>query len=98
RRRPVLEEVIGGIAGAVAPADPDDERRPALISWDELALDPELASEFDHLVALDPPVSALRAALLAAAPVAPGGAGGAPRPGGRAPTATDLLGRAGARS
>ena len=77
RRRPVLEEVIGGIASAVAPADPDDERRPALISWDELALDPELASEFDHLVALDPPVSPRGETLLAAAPVAPGGAGSA---------------------
>ncbi len=57
RRRPVLEEVIGGIAKAVAASEDPAATCPVVVSWDELELDPELANDFTHIVALDPPVA-----------------------------------------
>ncbi|MDQ3936670.1 MAG: single-stranded-DNA-specific exonuclease RecJ, partial [Actinomycetota bacterium] len=66
RRRPGLEEVVAGIARAVA--DREGDRCPALVSWDQLATDPDLASGFAHLVALDPPLAARGIEQLASAP------------------------------
>jgi single-stranded-DNA-specific exonuclease len=63
-RRPGLEQVVGGIVHAVSRSDADAEAEgteagpcPALLSWHDLAADPELARPFEHLVALDPPAS-----------------------------------------
>jgi hypothetical protein len=75
RRRPGLEQVVAGIVHAVAErgeATPDPAC-PSLLSWTSLAADPSAASEFTHLVALDPPATAAEQALLAAAPAPPGG-------------------------
>jgi single-stranded-DNA-specific exonuclease len=58
RRRPGLESAIAGLArGGLA-----------VVCWEALGARPELASEFDHLLALDPPPSAEGHALLAGAP------------------------------
>ena len=71
RRRAGLEDVVGGIVRAVCGADGTvgtEDRCPALISWDELAIDPALGASFQHLVALDPPLDGQGEALLAAIP------------------------------
>jgi single-stranded-DNA-specific exonuclease len=76
-RRPGLELVVGGIAHAVRL---DAERRPecpALLSWDELAAQPNLARPFQHLVALDPPAAPGAQQVLAAAPAPADGHGSA---------------------
>lgn len=68
-RRQALAQVIGGIAHAVGgQADPAEPSCPALLSWHQLALDPELARPFQHLLALDPPATPDERDLLAAAP------------------------------
>ena len=54
RRRPVLEEVIGGIVRAVAVEGHDGSACPSVTSWDELEIEPELGRRFTHIVALDP--------------------------------------------
>jgi single-stranded-DNA-specific exonuclease len=72
RRRPGLEEVVAGVANAVS-GEGDHDRCPALVSWDALRADPAVASEFTHLIALDPPTSAADQSLLAAAPSPAGG-------------------------
>ncbi|MEA2481126.1 MAG: single-stranded-DNA-specific exonuclease [Thermoleophilaceae bacterium] len=59
RRRDGLERTIAGLGGD----DPLPET-----SWDALAAEPSIASDFVHLVALDPPLAAAGEDLLAAAP------------------------------
>ncbi len=73
RRRSGVEEVVAGLARGghgVAHGPPGV----ALISWEVLAAEPELAEPFEHLVALDPPSQPDGGCLLTAAPTAcPGG-------------------------
>src|SRR5205085_5206769 len=57
-----------GIARAVRAEPGSDERCPAILSWEEIALESELATRFSHLIALDPPTVPGGEALLAAAP------------------------------
>ena len=65
RRRRGLEEVVAGIVSAVGD---ENVECPALVSWDLLAAEPQVASEFKHLIALDPPGAPSARDLLAAAP------------------------------
>jgi single-stranded-DNA-specific exonuclease len=53
RRRAGLELVVGGIVRAVGEGDVDC---PAVVDWDDLAEQPDLARPYRHLVALDPPL------------------------------------------
>lgn len=59
RRRAGLEAVVGGLARG-APL--------ALVSWEALAGDRQLARPFEHVVALDPPPAPEGEALMAAVP------------------------------
>jgi single-stranded-DNA-specific exonuclease len=65
RRRGALEALVAGITARVKSAACGQL---ALASWDELALEPAIASPYKHVVALDPPVWPGGATLLAAAP------------------------------
>ena len=62
RRRKGLEDLLGGLARRVA------SPVPALVSWAALARDPALASDFEHLLAVDPPDRGSLERLLADAP------------------------------
>ncbi|HEX8856824.1 MAG TPA: hypothetical protein VF752_14600, partial [Thermoleophilaceae bacterium] len=58
-----VESVVGGLAR-------EGSRPPGLVSWHALALWPELAAAYDHVVALDPPVVGWGEALLESLPAA----------------------------
>ncbi|MFL5781787.1 MAG: DHHA1 domain-containing protein, partial [Thermoleophilaceae bacterium] len=70
RRRPGLEEVVGGIVRAVA--GEVEVECPALVSWDDLVADPALAGEHRHLLALDSPLEPGAVEAVAASPAEPG--------------------------
>jgi single-stranded-DNA-specific exonuclease len=72
RRRSGLEAIVAGIVRAVSGCD-DEDKCPALVSWDTLAADPSAVREYTHLIALDPPRSEAEEALLARAPAPPDG-------------------------
>ena len=65
RRRPVLEELLGGLGRTLLGGGP--ARPLALVSWAALESDPDLARRFDHVVALDPPEGAEGERVLVAA-------------------------------
>ncbi|MEA2398222.1 MAG: single-stranded-DNA-specific exonuclease [Thermoleophilaceae bacterium] len=67
-RRAGLEQVIGGVTRAVRDPEDPDRCSPALLSWHQLAAQPELALPFQHLLALDPPEHPDGRPALAAAP------------------------------
>jgi single-stranded-DNA-specific exonuclease len=69
RRRDGLETLVAGMAARVR-HNPDEPPCAglALTSWDELEAEPELAAEYQHLVALDPPALPGGERLLASAP------------------------------
>ena len=65
RRRPVLEELLGGLRRTLFGGEAGGSL--ALVSWVGLERDPDLARSFEHLVALDPPEGADGERLLVAA-------------------------------
>lgn len=76
RRVEALERLVAGLGGRVEGAEAGDPPMLTLVSWDELAANPELARDFRELVAVDPPPAKRGEALLAA--------GGSPQACGRA--------------
>ena len=71
RRVAGLESLVAGLAGGVAAAEaPVRHADLDITSWDSLAADLGLATDFDHLVAVDPPPGPEGESLLAAAGVA----------------------------
>jgi single-stranded-DNA-specific exonuclease len=73
RRREGLEEVVAGVAGAVAGAEANEPPCPGLVSWESLAEDPSLGAVYEHLIALDPPADPAQEDLLVTVPRAAGG-------------------------
>ena len=67
RRRGPIETLVGGLAGALRTGSGAEGGPLALISWAALEREPELASPYVHLVALDPPESERAESLLAGA-------------------------------
>jgi len=68
RRREALEQVIGGVVHAVTGEEDLRVPPPALVSWDDLLNESGLASRFQHLLALDPPLDRNAVEVLASAP------------------------------
>jgi hypothetical protein len=71
-RRAGIERLIGGTAGTPSGRDAEDAAPIALVSWDVLAADPDVASPYPQLLALDPPSVPAGDQLLRGAPARAG--------------------------
>jgi hypothetical protein len=69
RRRRSFERLVGGIGAHVEARDgAGAPGRLALVEWDALAEDPQLAEDTPHLLAVDPPATAAAQRMLDSAP------------------------------
>ena len=74
RRRGSIEDLVGGLATALRTGFERGTSPLAMISWVALERAPELARDYAHIVALDPPESERAESLLATAPSPSAGA------------------------